>query len=299
MRQVTAATNEDSGDTTKNDVWSIRRVLAWAADDLKRRGNEGGRLDVELLLGRVLKLDRIGLIMQSERPLAAAELATFRELFKRRRGGRTGRVFAGRARVLRHLAARRRARLDPAARQRTAGTRSRSSARARAACWGRRSTCARAPAAWRIAFARQRPTWSVTASDISEGALAVATENAHRTGAIRNLRLVQGSLFAAVGGERFDLITANPPYIATAELAELPVDVRDFEAAASARRRAPTAWISCARIATQAPSQLAAGGVLALGNWRRSRPSHAGHSASARLSRARASARLGRTRSAS
>ena len=70
-----------------DDVWSIKRVLTWAADDLRRRGNDSARLDVELLLGRVLRLDRIGLILQAERPLAPAELAAFRELFKRRRAG--------------------------------------------------------------------------------------------------------------------------------------------------------------------------------------------------------------------
>ena len=31
------------------------------------------------------------------------------------------------------------------------------------------------------------------------------------------------------GGRIFDIITANPPYIASAEIAELMADVRDFE----------------------------------------------------------------------
>jgi len=35
--------------------------------------HDSARLDVELLLGRVLGIDRIGLIMQSERPLAPAD----------------------------------------------------------------------------------------------------------------------------------------------------------------------------------------------------------------------------------
>jgi release factor glutamine methyltransferase len=114
-----------------------------------------------------------------------------------------------------------------------------------------------------IAFARQRPTWNVVASDISPDALRLATENAHRTGAIRNLRLVQGSLFAAVGGQRFDLITANPPYIATAELSTLPVDVRDFEPRLALDGGADGLDL-VREIAAQAPHQLAAGGVLAL-----------------------------------
>lgn len=256
------ASNDDSGDAAKNDVWSIRRVLTWAADDLKRRGNDGGRLDVELLLGRVLKLDRIGLIMQSERPLSAAELATFRELFKRRRLGEPVAYLLGErefygislrvdARVL--IPRPDSERLVEVALERT---RARSmSGNALDLCTG--SGCVA------IAFARQRPTWNVTASDISADALQLATENAHRTGAIRNLRLVHGSLFAAVGGQRFDLITANPPYIATAELLTLPVDVRDFEPRLALDGGADGLDL-VREIAAQAPSQLAAGGVLAL-----------------------------------
>jgi len=256
------ASNEDSVESAKNEVWSIRRVLTWAADDLKRRGNEGGRLDVELLLGRVLKLDRIGLIMHSERPLAVAELAAFRELFKRRRSGEPVAYLLGErefygislrvdARVL--IPRPDSERLVEVALERT---------RARSMLGSALDLCTGSGCV-AIAFARQRPTWNVTASDISAEALTIASENAHRTGAIRNLRLVHGSLFTAVGGQRFDLITANPPYIATAELALLPVDVREFEP-----RLALDGGVDgldlVREIAAQAPSQLAQGGVLAL-----------------------------------
>jgi len=256
------AAHENSEESAKNEVWSVRRVLSWAADDLKRRGNEGGRLDVELLLGRVLGLDRIGLIMQSERPLAPPELAAFRELFKRRRLGEPVAYLLGErefygislrvdARVL--IPRPDSERLVEVALERT---RERSMlGQGLDLCTG--SGCVA------IAFARQRPTWSVTASDISADALAVAEANAHRTGAIRNLRLVQGSLFAAVPGQRFDLITANPPYIATAELAELPVDVRDFEPRLALDGGADGLEL-VREIAEQASGYLTPGGVLAL-----------------------------------
>src|SRR5262249_53980505 len=77
----------EAASAAASEVWSVRRVLAWAADALKKRGTDTGGLDVELLLGRVLGLDRIGLIMPSEKPLAPLELGRFRELFKRRRAG--------------------------------------------------------------------------------------------------------------------------------------------------------------------------------------------------------------------
>jgi len=256
------ATNDDSPEAAKVDVWSIRRVLAWAADDLKRRGNDGARLDVELLLGRVLGLDRIGLIMQSERPLAPGELAKFRDLFKRRRAGEPVAYLLGErefygislrvdARVL--IPRPDSERLVEVALERTRARSMRGFALD--LCTG--SGCIA------IAFARQRPTWSVTASDISADAVAVARDNAQRTGAVRNLRVVQGSLFAAVTGQRFELVTANPPYIATTELAELPVDVRDFEPKL-ALDGGPDGLDIVREIADLAPGQLAADGVLAL-----------------------------------
>jgi release factor glutamine methyltransferase len=114
-----------------------------------------------------------------------------------------------------------------------------------------------------IAFARSRPTWNVTASDISPDALLVATDNAHRTGAVRNLRLLQGSLFEPVAGERFDLITGNPPYISAPELAALPGDVRDFEPRLALDGGADGLDF-VKQIAKLSPSHLTPGGLLAL-----------------------------------
>ena len=66
-----------------------------------------------------------------------------------------------------------------------------------------------------------------TGVDISEKALDVARENARKNFVHPDWR--QGDLFAAVAGERFDLITANPPYIPTGVISGLMPEVRDFE----------------------------------------------------------------------
>jgi release factor glutamine methyltransferase len=246
----------------QDDVWSIRRVLAWAAEDLRKRGNDAARLEAELLLGRVLRLDRIGLILQSERPLAAAELAAFRELFKRRRAGEPVAYLLGErefygialrvdARVL--IPRPDTERLVEVALERT---RERSMlGEALDLCTG--SGCVA------IAFARQRPTWRVTASDVSEDALAVARDNALRTGAVRNLRFVKGSLFEPHAGRKLDLVTANPPYIASGEMASLPVDVRGFEPHL-ALDGGPDGLDLVRKIAALGPEHLAPGGLLAL-----------------------------------
>jgi release factor glutamine methyltransferase len=211
-----------------DSVWSVRRVLSWATEDLKRRGNDTARLDAELLLSRVLGLDRIGLIMHSERPLQAVELDRFRELFKRRRAGEPVAYLLGEREFYGHLlrvdARALIPRPDTERLVEVALERTRARSMLGAAldlCTG--SGCVA------IALARARPTWSVTASDVSPAALALARHNTRRTGAIRNLELLEGSLFAPVAGRRFDLVTANPPYIPSGEIAALPVDVRGFE----------------------------------------------------------------------
>lgn len=245
-----------------SEIWSIRRVIAWAADYLTRRGNETGRLDAELLLGRVLKLDRIALIMHAERPLSPSELHDFRELFKRRRAGEPIAYLLGEReffgiplRVDKRVLIPRpdTERLVEVALERT---------RARSMLGAALDLCTGSGCV-AIAFARARPTWSVAGIDVSPDALAVAGDNAQRTGAIRNLRLLEGSLFGPVPGQRFDLITANPPYIPTAELAELPLDVRGFEPHLALDGGADGLDL-VREIAEQARQHLTPGGLLAL-----------------------------------
>ena len=64
---------------------------------------------------------------------------------------------------------------------------------------------------------------AVTAIDISEDALALAGENVASTGA--KVTLVKSDLFENVEGE-YDLITANPPYIPSAQVEKLDDFVR-------------------------------------------------------------------------
>nr|WP_246189423.1 peptide chain release factor N(5)-glutamine methyltransferase [Pseudoxanthomonas kalamensis] len=64
-----------------------------------------------------------------------------------------------------------------------------------------------------LAIARERPLATVVATDVSGPALGVAVDNARRNG-IDNVWFRRGDWCTALGGERFDLIASNPPYIA-------------------------------------------------------------------------------------
>ncbi len=58
----------------------------------------------------------------------------------------------------------------------------------------------------------------VDATDLSAGALEVAQINVASHGIEDRIALHQGNLFAAVQGRRYDLILANPPYVAQEEV---------------------------------------------------------------------------------
>jgi ribosomal protein L3 glutamine methyltransferase len=73
-----------------------------------------------------------------------------------------------------------------------------------------------------VLAAREFPEARIDATDVSEDALAVARINRDTFGLGDRLRLVHSDLFAALRGERYDLILVNPPYVDARAMRELP-----------------------------------------------------------------------------
>lgn len=79
-----------------------------------------------------------------------------------------------------------------------------------------------------IALKANRPDLSVTAVDLSEGALAVARKNAEQNKT--KIRFLESDLFEDLEPDaRFDLIVSNPPYISEEEYETLMPEVKDYE----------------------------------------------------------------------
>ncbi len=78
-----------------------------------------------------------------------------------------------------------------------------------------------------LALKKEFPTAAVFATDVSEAAIEVATENKYRNGL--DIYLAVGDLFdplpASLLGE-VDLLVANPPYVSDSEFDSLPEDVK-------------------------------------------------------------------------
>lgn len=74
-----------------------------------------------------------------------------------------------------------------------------------------------------IAAAHYNPDWQVDAVDLSPDALALARENVERL-ETSNVRVLQSDMFRGLGGEVYDLIVTNPPYVTHAETDALPAE---------------------------------------------------------------------------
>lgn len=111
-----------------------------------------------------------------------------------------------------------------------------------------------------ILTARAFPASRVDAADISPAALAVARKNVVRHRLARRVRLVRSDLFAALGGQRYDLILTNPPYVSAKSMATLPAEYRHEPRLALAGGGDGLGLV--ARIVDQASAHLAPGAVL-------------------------------------
>lgn len=98
----------------------------------------------------------------------------------------------------------------------------------------------------------------VTAADISDGALALAKENAAANDA--KIKFVKSDMFTRIRG-RYNIIVSNPPYIPTDEIDTLQREVKDFEPR-SALDGGKDGLDFYRIIAKEAPKYLARGGML-------------------------------------
>lgn len=112
-----------------------------------------------------------------------------------------------------------------------------------------------------LAIASERPDWIITATDISEDALAVAKQNADKHH-IKNINFRLSHWFDALQGQSFDIIISNPPYVAENDPHLSTGDVRFEPSAALASGAAGMDDIKT--ITTEAPQYLNNNGWLIL-----------------------------------
>ena len=245
----------------------VLEVIQKSTEFLARKGVESPRLQAELLLAHVLKLPRMQLYLNFERTLAPTEADCVRELVKRRGQREPLQHLVGSASfcglelaVNRHvLVPRPETELLAELGWQFLSQLSKGNPRPVTAFdFGTGSGCLA------ITLAVKCPAAQCLATDISHEALETAKQNAARHKLAQRIRFVLGNGFGALpGGEQFDLIISNPPYIPTAEIASLQPEVRDFDP-----RQALDGGLDgldfFRRLAAEAPTFLKPGGRLML-----------------------------------
>ena len=223
-----------------------------------RTALESARLDAEVLLAHALAVSRTRIRSHPEEPRTLQEQACYRGLVDRRAAGEPLSYITGQrefwslrlevdATVLvprpetellfeRALALRR----DAASQVLDLGTGS---------------------GAIALALARERSSWQIVATDVSEQALRMARRNAQAL-AISTVEFLAGSWYEPLGDRRFELVLSNPPYVACDDPALL-VPPLSFEPRI-ALSAGPDALASLREIIRNAPAHLQRDGWLLL-----------------------------------
>ncbi|MCX5918979.1 MAG: peptide chain release factor N(5)-glutamine methyltransferase [Deltaproteobacteria bacterium] len=210
--------------------WTILALIRWADERFKKEGMATPRLDAEVLLAETLATDRVALYTHFDQPLQPDELARFKELIRRRLRREPVAYILGKRefwslplRVTPDV-------LIPRPETETLVAEALKILTPAEGKDFHILEIGTGSGAISIALARELPATKVVATDLSPKALAVAEENALRSGVRERIRFLQGDLFHPLEkGETFNLIVTNPPYIPRGQFPSLLPEVRDYE----------------------------------------------------------------------
>lgn len=206
-------------------VWTIGDTLAWCREYLVHHDDENPKLSAEWLLAGATGLSRIELYMHFDRPLSMEERDVLRETLKRRGAGEPLQYISGEA-AFRHIVVKTsRGVLIP---------RPETEVLVDVVLEGLADV--EAPRVLEVgcgtgciacSLTREAGT-QVVATDVSPEAVACARANVEMLGLEELVEVIECDCVDGVRGN-FDCLVSNPPYIPTAELAELPHEVTGFE----------------------------------------------------------------------
>jgi len=244
---------------------TVLEAIQRSAEFLTRKGVESPRLQTELLLAHLLRLPRMQLYLNFERPLTTAEQDRLREMIKRR----------GQREPLQHIVgstsfcgleiAVSRVALIPRPETELLAERAWTFLNQRSADGEQTPTAldfGTGTGCLAIAVAAKCAASTVYAIDLSPDALGLARQNAARHGVGERVHFFQGDGYAPLPPRAsFDLIVSNPPYIPTAEIATLQPEVREYDPA-SALDGGPQGLDYYRRLAAESAPFLKPGGRL-------------------------------------
>jgi release factor glutamine methyltransferase len=240
-------------------AWTTLGVLDWTTQRFTEAGITAARLEAQILLAHVLGCSRVQLYTGFDKPLGDAELAGYRALIKRRLAGESVSYLVGETEFWGlpfHIEA---SVLVPRPDTETVIEVARIARPDRASPCRILDLCT-GSGVIAVSLAREYPAAQLIATELSPAAAALARRNAARNAVADRVEVREGDLFAPVAGERFDLIAANPPYIASSVIPTLSAEVRREPVIALDGGRDGLAFYD--RICGAARDHLAPGGAL-------------------------------------
>ena len=251
---------------TPKDARSLKTVLeviSATTDYFAKSGVESPRLNIEHLLAHVLGKRRMDLYLQFDRPLSEPELAPLRDLVKRRAAGEPLQYLMGTAEFMGLTLTSDQRALIPRPETEELCERLIQEGKRETCPWktGRIVDVGTGTGCIALTLAKAFPEAKVTAVDLSPEALALAAENAAKTGLADRVTFTHSDLLASVDGP-FDLIVANLPYIPSQEIPELQREVQREPLSALDGGADGLTYVRA--LVDQAREKLATGGRLAL-----------------------------------
>lgn len=222
-------TNEDAPERN----WTVLALLEWTTHYLRERSFEESRLNAELLLAHALRLPRLGLYLQFDRPLSARELALFKKLLLRRMTHEPVQYILGETEFMGLPFEVTPAVLIPRPETENLVEESIRWLKSSGSAEGRILEIGTGSGNIAVALGKFLPGAHVTSLETSGDALEVARRNCVRHG-LGNVEFLRRDVFSPglegeFGGRAFDAVVSNPPYVSEAEFNLLEPEVREFE----------------------------------------------------------------------
>lgn len=248
----------------KTEMLSVLEIIKKTTEFFAARGVESPRLNAELLVGHGLGLGRMQLYLQFERLLTHDELEKIRPLVRRRAQREPLQYVIGEMEFSGLKLKTDRRALIPRPETERLVELVVSHFQARSAP-SRVLDLGTGSGAIALALTRHFPAAEVTGVDCSAEALALAGENALRTGLQERVTWLNSNWFDALSADaRFDVIVANPPYLSVGDTAAAEPEVRDHEPHIALTSPGADGAADLATIIAGARRYLTAGGLLAL-----------------------------------
>lgn len=217
------------------EIWTIKRLIRWASDYLAKKGFHEARLESELLLAFVLQTKRLDLYLNLEKPLLAEELASFKELFKRRLNHEPIAYITGKKAFWTLELLVNKGTLIPRPDTETLIEMSRTLISKKQEHHQQKEKftileIGTGSGAIALSLAKEFKEIEVDAIDISTLAIEMAEKNA-ALNQIKNVNYYCQSYeeFLLAKKQRYDFVVSNPPYIPTAEINDLMAEVSKYE----------------------------------------------------------------------